>query len=253
MVISGLDINKVVFVLLLLLHSVTVGATPVKICGVNWPPSTIVVDGHIVKGYSVDVFNEAFKRIGVEFTLTVMPWKRCVKWVTSGDFDAVIDAGEANEGLIFGEYPNSFAPLAIFVREGFPKDDYIPEMLTGKSVGVVRGYNSYTQVGHQLGWNIIQTNDEGKMFRMLLAKRFDYAFSDILSTPILSKQLGFRVKALTPHVINSKFYLSFNPNRYMLAKKYDAVIEILLEEGVLDRIYKRYLSKSYRELLADTH
>ena len=234
---------------LLLIATANAYAKTLKICGTDWPPSTIVENNQVKKGYSVEIYNEAFKRLQIDFEISILPWKRCIKWVTAGTYDAVIDTSTANEGLIFGQHPNSFSQLAIYVRKDYPETQYLPENLSNQWVGIVRGYTNYLKVAQENNWKVKEALNEENMFSMLNKGRFNYAFSDIRSTQSISKKMGIKLKPLTPPVVTDTFYLGFSPNNKALAKRYDAIIGEMIEEGFLDKVYKKYLSKTYKDML----
>jgi polar amino acid transport system substrate-binding protein len=239
----------IITTILLLIATANAAAKTLKICGTDWPPSTIVENNQITKGYSVEIYKEAFKRLQMDFEINIVPWKRCIKWVTAGTYDAVIDTSAANKGLIIGQHPNSFSQLAIYVRQDSPETQYIPENLTKHWVGIVRGYTNYLKVAKENNWKAKEALNEENMFTMLNKGRFNYAFSDIRSTQALSKKLGIQFKRLKPLVVTDTFYLGFSPNNKALSKRYDATLGEMIKEGFLDKVYKKYLSKTYQEML----
>lgn len=241
--------KKLATISVLLLLPFIVNAKTIKICGASWPPSTIVESNKIVKGYSIEVYKEAFKRLSIEFEIKVLPWKRCTSSVSAGEFDAIIDTSTANKSFIIGKNPNSFSPLAIYVRKDFPEERYSQEKMKGKLVGIVRGYSSYLKVAKENGWEVKETNDEENMFTMLGGKRFDYAFSDTTTTAEISKKVGVPVKYLRPTVFTDSYYLGFSPNNKDLARQYDITITEMVKEGIMDKIYKKYLPINYSEML----
>lgn len=243
--------KAIIVITLLLIASHNATARTLKICGASWPPSTIVENNQITQGYSLEIYKEVFKRLKMDFKISIMPWKRCIKWVITGTYDAIIDASGANKNLIIGQYPNSFSPLAIYVRQDFPETQYRPETLKGQMVGIVRGYTSYLKVAQKNNWKVKETLNEENMFTMLHKGRFDYAFSDIVSIQAISQKLGVQFKPLKPFVVTDTFYLGFSPNNKALAKRYDATIGEMLKEGLLDKIYKKYLFKTYKEMLME--
>ena len=72
-------------ILNLLCAFTSVAREDIKLCGVEWPPFTFVVQGKMVKGISLDVYREAFRRLSHNSSTSVLPWARCKLAVIQGD------------------------------------------------------------------------------------------------------------------------------------------------------------------------
>lgn len=72
--------------LLITRTTVVLGSEEVRICyhDGEWPPYIYFqrekgqVNRSVVVGATVELFNEVFKRIGLDYSTTMMPWKRCL-------------------------------------------------------------------------------------------------------------------------------------------------------------------------------
>ena len=83
-------------VLAVLFYSPVGQASPIKnikICGDDalWPPFLYTApDGgrntRQLKGFALDVIDEIFKRNDIRFTITLLPWSRCQKYVREGEY-----------------------------------------------------------------------------------------------------------------------------------------------------------------------
>jgi len=211
-----------------------------RFCGVEWPPFTFVEKNEIVSGISFDIYQEAFGRIGKRFTANVLPWERCKAAVTQGtQYDAMID-NAALSPFIFGKHPTGVYPLVLFVRENFAASQFSWQEVTGKRVGMVRGYDYTESVLNFDGWiRDFATTDE-QMISKLLVKRYDYILGDIFSTPIIAQKLGTKLKMLTPSVDATYTFLVFNESRGAILKQYDAAIKQMIIDGTMESIYQKY-------------
>ena len=239
---------KYVLVLLVFFYPHFISSKTITICGASFPPSTIVENGKLVRGYSVEVIAESFSRLKLDYQLEVLPWKRCLWLVKAGDIDAVIDTSIYNEPIITGKFPISYNQLAIYVREDFPDAEYSPISLRGKLIGIPRGYTSYFNLAKENGWLGLETDDEENMFTMLEKGRFDYAFSDTSTALSMASKVNARIKPLKPVVTSQKYFLGFSPNHEALALAFDEVIEKMIQDGTMNRIYIKYLPQSYTDM-----
>ncbi|MCG9692333.1 transporter substrate-binding domain-containing protein [Vibrio sp. Isolate22] len=72
-------------------------------------------------------------------------------YVKMGRYDAVIDNASL-QPFITGKNPTAHYALAIYVRSDFPQNDFSWEMLRGKVIGVVRGYDYTKSIRDFDGW-----------------------------------------------------------------------------------------------------
>lgn len=239
---------KYVFLLWLFILPQLVNAKPLKICGSSFPPSTIVENSKLVSGYSVELIIESFKRLGLEYHLEVLPWKRCLWLVKTNDFDAVIDTSIYNKPIVTGKLPISFNQLAIYVRDDFELELYSAQKLKGKLIGIPRGYTSYAKIAQERDWEVEETDNEENMFTMLKNKRFDYALSDTSTALSMAASVGANVRPLNPMVTSEQYYLGFSPNNAKLADAFDNTLIEMIHDGSLDKIYSQYLPYTYTQM-----
>ncbi|MDX1694039.1 MAG: transporter substrate-binding domain-containing protein [Ketobacteraceae bacterium] len=224
-------------------------ADPVRLCGVEWPPFTKVREGKIVGGLSFDIYQEAFSRLGRGFVAYALPWPRCLRQVSEGNLDAVID-NDKLDPFIGGKHPTAVYPVAIYTRADHPTMAFSYQALEDKKVGMVRGYDYTPDIKQKMTWKPRYATDDQQLFRMLKAGRFDYVLADIFSAEIHAANAGLEVRRLEPVVDSTFLYLVFNARHAELVKQYDHVIGQMIEEGVLDKLYLRYLPFSYQQVLS---
>ncbi|WP_448550097.1 substrate-binding periplasmic protein [Thalassotalea fusca] len=227
-------------ILVIVLISSCLAADELKFCGVEWPPFTFAKQDTIVRGISFDVYQEAFERMGLKFTAKVLPWERCKAAVKQGtQFDAMIDNAALNP-FIFGKYPTGVYPLVMFVREHYEASRFSWQNITGKRVGMVRGYDYTERVLQFDGWiRDFATTDE-QMISKLLLNRYDYILGDIFSTPIIAQKLGVNLKMLTPSVDATYTFLVFHESKSAVLEQYDTTIKQMILDGTMESIYQKY-------------
>ncbi|WP_163831964.1 substrate-binding periplasmic protein [Spartinivicinus ruber] len=220
----------------------------IKLCGVEWPPFTYGKDNHLVKGISIDVYKEAFPRMGMIFIADQLPWARCLKDVAEGYYDAVIDNANLPPYIV-ADTPTSVYPLGIYVRKDFPQNTFSWENITGKPVAMVTAYDYTKKIAAFSGWQRVDFASDEKVLEALKLKRYNYALIDVFSAPILAKKVNLQIKLLKPVVDSTNLYLAFAPKNNVLAKKFGATIKDMIKEGIMDKIYRKHISMSYSEVL----
>ena len=240
--------KKKLIIWLMLTISPNILANEIKLCGVEWPPFTFVEDKKFVNGISVDVHKEAFKRLGISYKSSVLPWPRCLAQVEKGIYDAVIDNAPLAP-YIFGKVPTGVYPLGVYVREGSTDSKFSWKFMEGKKVGMVRGYDYTEKITRFKGWKAKFAKSDKQLLLKLKAKRTDYVILDIFSADILMEQAGVKIKMLTPLIDSTDLYLVFNKDKTELSKKYDAVIQSMVSDGTMNNIYKKYLPFDYSQIL----
>lgn len=69
-----------------------------------WYPYSYEENG-VVKGLHVDIVKHALKNIGYSFSLTPLPWKRCLVLANRGEYDAIISASYQYKRSQYLYYP----------------------------------------------------------------------------------------------------------------------------------------------------
>ncbi len=234
-------------VFLLMFGNTVSSAETVKLCGVHWPPFTYSENEKLVKGITIDIFEEAFGRLQMEFQADAIPWPRCVDYAEKGVYAAAID-GPGRESLLSGIPTNKYI-IAVYVRPDFPEDTFSWELMKGTTIGMIRGYLYTDKITEFDEWKVDWSKSEAMMLKKLLGGRHDYALLDLMTTPPLEEELGIKVKMLHPVIATMPLYLSFNKDKADLAKRYDAVIGNMIQDGTLDKIYKKHGQYSYTDLM----
>ncbi|OOE64531.1 substrate-binding periplasmic protein [Salinivibrio kushneri] len=123
-----------------------------KACGdgAGWPPYTFEKGGQ-VQGYDVDVLNAIFGKEGVDVSVAMPPWKRCVLQTKAGNYDIALSASyseERDKDFILTNYYYTLQPSYIYSTSQYPNGLNISTMddLNGLRMCGLLGYN-YTGFG----------------------------------------------------------------------------------------------------------
>ena len=236
--------KKYLLLLLMLVTSQTVFAKTVKLCGVDWPPFTFSEHGKLTHGLSIDIYKEAFGRLGMSIDAKSMPWQRCTKLVKHGTMDALIDNTHSDQ-FIHGLTPTAFYPLAIYVRSDFHQSIFSRESMNNKDVAVIKGYDYTDKISSFTSWNKLFVQSESMLVKLLIAKRFDYILLDQFAAKYLEKTHNVKLKMLPPVIDTAMLYLVFNKNKSELMMKFDTQIRLMINDGTMDKLYIKHLGQSY--------
>jgi polar amino acid transport system substrate-binding protein len=65
--------------------------TQLRFCEDPWPPYTLgEIDSVPETGIAVELFEELGERLDIDFQLKLLPWKRCLFWAETGDYDGIM-------------------------------------------------------------------------------------------------------------------------------------------------------------------
>ena len=231
----------------------TARAEVVKLCVEHWPPYTVVKDGKVTGGTTVDIANEAFRRIG-GYTLEIdyLPFARCLAMVKEGERDAVADASASQTDefkMIVGKNMTSLWSLAVWVREDDPQkvfkslDDY-----KGKRVGLVESYEYPDSIKNFKQWKVDYATTDQSNLGKLEAKRFDIAISDIVNTLAVVSEKKLKVRYLSPAIVSDPLYIAFTVKKPDIRDKFDAALAAMVKDGTADAIYQKHIGEKYSVL-----
>lgn len=111
-----------------------------------WPPYVYDENGE-VKGFDYEVMMAVFERMGKKVNFKFFPWKRCIAMIKARTAVAILDASENKERLEYMIFPGeklSDSNSVLFYVKGKQRPVRTLKDLTGKTVGISRGY-SYSE------------------------------------------------------------------------------------------------------------
>ncbi|MDC5821714.1 transporter substrate-binding domain-containing protein [Vibrio europaeus] len=240
---------KSLLVSLLGLSSSVWSSEVVRVCGVDWPPFSFVDDNSkvIKRGISVEIYREAFSRMGKKVEFHHVPWGRCEKHVLSGKYDAILDSVKV-AGLINTSIPTAFYPLGAYVNKDSQLTEFSWERVDNQRVGLVINYHYADIILSNKDWKVVPAETEEKLLTLLGKERVDFAIMDYFSVVKLSEKVGIETRLLQPLIVSQNLYLCFNPKHNNLITRLEIKIKEMLEDGSIDALYKRYSIKTYSEI-----
>ena len=257
-----------VFILSVSLFSIqTVFAEAVHICddAAEWPPYIYYQrvngkpDKSTITGATVDLLKALFKEIKMEFTIELLPWKRCLTEVDqfgqSGKYEVFVD-GSYNEERYNKYYLST--PLykthvgVFYSKKRFPEGPPITQAsdLNQYRLCGMFGYNFEPFISAGVTTNISTAGKNNTTNFLLLEKqRYDFFLSaiepvygshvigqhtipeEIMSFPVLG------IKKFTFYL----FVAKSSPRAFELYTKINQAIIKLHETGISEAIFKKYL------------
>ncbi|MDY0095167.1 MAG: transporter substrate-binding domain-containing protein [Candidatus Vecturithrix sp.] len=198
--------------------------SPLKIATEEWPPYVYEQDGKAV-GYSIDILNSVFAKMGVTVTYNQYPWKRAIKGVFSGAADALFHASKNEERQQYCYYPEeelTQSRYVFFIRQedvGRLKFDSFDDLI-GADVGITQGYSYTAELLDFLyanGLAVSTVSDESNL-RMLAKKRTDYFPTDMLNGLYLVKESGLQdqLTCLPKPIFEKPYFIIFNKQNVSL-------------------------------------
>lgn len=217
----------------------------------EWPPYQ-VVENKQVGGFSTKVVKIVLERMNVNIkSLKAYPWKRAITMIEKGEVDALFSANYTKERTEFAFYPDEEivnSPWVMWVREEDELKFESLNDLTGKKVGLVRGY-SYTPdlwlfvKKHE---NYDEVTDDEQNFRKLNAGRVDFITAELGNGLFLVRKLGIdKIIPLINNPIKSDgLYVIFNKKNVpeYFVNKFSAELKKLKKESLYQFLYDEYFN-----------
>ncbi len=63
----------------------------------GWPPYNYYNKAKRIQGYDIDILKKVFKPNGVNYSMKLLPWKRCLHWGKHGKKYQIVTSGGSNE------------------------------------------------------------------------------------------------------------------------------------------------------------
>ena len=181
-----------------------------------WPPYQIKESGKIT-GYSTQIVQAVFDRLGQSVKIEDFPWKRAYKRLKEGDSDGLFSAGYAEGRKMFSYFPEEPIFESSWVMWARKKDNLKFDSLDdlkGMRIGVVRGY-SYTDEF----WKEIKSratyeevSSDATNFKKLNAGRIDYIIAELGNGLYILENLDLHdiIPFTTMPIKKDQLYILFN-------------------------------------------
>jgi ABC-type amino acid transport substrate-binding protein len=236
----------------------------------SWEPHAYPDADGVAQGIAVEVVDRVFSRLGIDYEVRFMSWKRVMAEVETGGADMSLSTSYVPEraeflyyvqdGLKYVEepYPPYYTTMAdtVFFARKLIKDSITFESLEEivekeYKVGVIAGYSSAIKL-YDTGIdpeNVVEYFDGESGFQGLVDGEVEIYFQEkAVGFTILKKMyLTDRITALPQSFFKNPQYLGFSkksdyPNMDEVRNKILDELRKMHESGEYDEIYNKYVS-----------
>ncbi|WP_271410219.1 substrate-binding periplasmic protein [Pseudomonas sp. Q1-7] len=222
-------------------------AEPLRIVSEPWAPYIYEQDGQ-PRGLDYETSAIVFQRLGVDVQWDLMPWKRCLVELESGQADAVLDIFHTRERetqMAFPGEPLSEVEFVLFYARQRPYPFQRLDDLRGLKVGVSPGY-WYADPAFRSSPLFIREpapTHEANLGK-LVRDRVDLVVNDRRAGRFLVRQMGLEAD-IGQHervVSRDRLYLAFRrqPRLEGLAERFGEALKRFKQEPGYAQLLKRY-------------
>lgn len=219
----------------------------------RFAPYAFEENGH-VRGISVDIAREAFKRLGYpDIQIDIYPLARALEMVRNGEAHGVFSIYKTpsrERWANFSREPMLDEEVSLFVlKEANINFDGDLLKLTPYTFGVVRKYSYQKKFDNAVQKGILKADpaDTGEAcIEKLLNRRIDIFISNKFVALEMFKRMGKldQIKELSPEVYRVSSYFAFSKRQsLLLTEDFDKVIEEMKQDGTYYRIINDYIKK----------
>jgi polar amino acid transport system substrate-binding protein len=231
------------------------GAEPLRIVSEPWAPYIYEEDGK-PRGLDYEASSAVFKRLGVEVQWSLMPWKRCLMELESGQADAVLDIfrnQERESRMAYPSEPLSEVEFVLFYARQRPYPFQRLADLQGLKVGVSPGYWYADQAFRTSPLFIREPAPTHEAnFGKLVRDRVDLVVNDRRAGLFLIDQMGLGAE-IGQHarvISRDRLYLAFRrePHLDNLAGRFGEALRHFKREPAYAEMVDRYREPGGRHL-----
>jgi ABC-type amino acid transport substrate-binding protein len=228
----------------------TAAAEPLRVCHEEWSPFATVVDGRSA-GLMIEIVDRALAATGREAAYSQQPYLRCIGSVRAGDYDAILMSSDEH-GLVPAGVSVAFWEAGVIARPDWPAAEYGSlSDFAGATVGLVGAYQYHRLVdAAQPTWTVHYAADALFNLRMTARGRIDAMIADIPWARIEAAREGLPIKVLEPTLFATPQYLYFHPGKATTAADLGPALQALIEDGTVDRLYRRVTGGSFQDARA---
>jgi len=217
-------------------------ADTVRLVTLEFPPYQYGVNGG-ADGIVVRILTEAFTELGKDLTIEVLPWKRALYSVQTGEADAIFTAYKTAERETFLDYSNTvLMPQVVSVWVKKDSDvayDGTLESLATAKIGLVDGISYGTKVDDAIKNGVLTDLDyapeSANNIRKLLGGRIDAVIMNKYGAMHHVSQLANleEVEELQPEISSVPSFIAFSKanNLAGLRDELDGVLQKMIENG----------------------
>ncbi len=242
--------KNLILILIVFLLSVTIcSAKSVTISSASdpWPP--FVDPDHPKMGISLEIVSAAYETQGFEIKHKLTPWARAEEDVKNGKTDIIPNTWKTDKRLKYLMYskPYAFNEVKFIKKKGDPFEYDGLKSLTGKKIGIMRGYGYGDDFSNATNFKREAVDDFTLSIKKLVAKRIDLTLEDeiVASSLILKKdpklleEIEFTNNFLSSQGLHVTCGLK-NPRHEEFINAFDKGLEEIKSNGTLKKIFISY-------------
>lgn len=249
---------RVSAILLLFISLIANAQQPVKFATLDFKPF-IWCEGTVARGLYSDIIEELFLRVGREYEIECLPWKRALNEVQTGRVDGLFAAFKTIEREEFAYYsalPMRIGQYVVFTDRSKTFTFRQLSDLFGKTVAITRGHSVSDDFDHakELGLiKVIEVKSASTGFKVLLAGRADAYINDKIVGLFEANEQGLSSKISVldiPIQEANPAYLLFSKasdlqDKQQIITQVNEKLESMWRDGTLENIYSDYIELIY--------
>ncbi len=180
---------RFILLILTIIGSSSLYAEKITAVGDPWPP--FLDPNQASQGIIAEIATAAYATQGYELETTFVPWARAVAGVKNATFDLLIGTWLTEERTKFLMFSKPYLNNSIkFIKKKGDTFNYSGlESLTGKSIGVVRGYGYGDELLNAKNFKRPEAKNFIGNIRKLVAGRIDLTLEDVIvAKAIIAKE-----------------------------------------------------------------
>ncbi|WP_290329880.1 substrate-binding periplasmic protein [Vibrio tapetis] len=210
----------------------------------------VIEDNGEIKGIDVDVIKEVGRRLHLDISFALKPWKRLEQDVKDGTVSCVaayFRTEERREYMDFTNVPLHITSYTLFTNKAEVKAFKTFKDLKGWAIGVNRGFKTTPEFESAMSHGLITKHDvksDEQSVKMVSSNRLDAMLTNYHVGLYNIKKLGASdVRPLLPSIRSTPAYLVFSKKQNLahLVPKFDEVLFSVIQDGTYQRIVDQYL------------
>ncbi len=231
-----------------------VKAETVRLVTLEYPPYQYEA-GSDADGIVVRILREAFAKMNADISIEVLPWKRSLKMVETGDADAIFTAYKTAERETFLDYSKTvLMPQVVSVWVNKDKSvafDGSMDSLSDVSIGLVDGLSYGGTVDDAIKSGVLTSLDyapeSSNNIKKLMGGRIDAVIMNKYGAMHHLKNLGGleKVEELEPELSSVPSYIAFSKanNLAGMRDELDTILQGMIDSGEYQSIINAYFAQ----------
>lgn len=226
-------------------------ARPLRLVTLEYPPYVYSKGDH-VEGVATRVVKEAFTRINQPITIEILPWARSIRYVETGNADAIYTVFKTHERTQFADYIDQVLfdqAVSFFMKKG-NTIKYQGDMASLKQysfcvvIDISYGAKFDRAVKDKVLTKIYQTRSAQQCVKMLLQGRVDLWVNNLFGALWVAKSMGVssEIVALEPAIQSTPSYIAFSKKNGLIdvRDKFDRAIQQMKQDGTYQSTVEDY-------------